>query len=123
MLFAICLTMQPIDYNRLIDAIAMVESGNNYEIRGGALQWTEATWKEEAPYMSYILAMHKPTSTILAKTRLRRFSATLISKGVDPSPYSLALLWRYGLKGGMEKITLNERNDYATRVENIYESP
>ena len=121
MLLAIAMTLAPINYDRLIESLAAVESGNNYEIRGGGLQWTERTWKEEAPHMVYTLAMHKPTSTILAKNRLHRFAAHFIRDGIEPTAYALALSWRFGYEGAKAKLTLLEANDYATRVNNLYE--
>ena len=120
MLLAIAMTLAPINYAALLSSIAQVE-GNNWEIRGGGLQWTPDAWNEETKFMSFTLAMHKPTAMILASIRLHRMAARLNSEGIHPTPYSLALTWHYGYDGAKERLTLLEANDYGTRVQNLYD--
>ena len=115
------MTLAPINYAALLHSIAQVESGNNWDIRGGALQWTETAWKEETKCMSFTLAMHKPTAMILANIRLHRMAARLNSEGIRPTAYALALTWHFGYDGAKERLTLLEKNEYGERVQNLYD--
>ena len=121
--------VQPIDYPRLLEAIAEVESGNRAHAVGrdgecGPLQFKETTWAsltnlpfDKAEYRSYAFPV--------AREYLMRARWRLLEAHFDPNPYNLALCWHLGLEGALNALILGKWTnkdvwEYPQRVCALY---
>lgn len=109
-----------IDHQRLIRAIAAVE-GNAWDSPGGGLQYTKATWYDYTR-MPYREAQKPGPSTTVAIRIIEDAVSRLQARGMKATVYLLALRWRYGFAGMIQRLTTKD-NDYASRVQNLYLDP
>lgn len=109
-----------IDHQRLIRAIAAVE-GQAWDSPGGGLQYTKATWYDYTK-MPYQKAKDKAAATTVALRILEDAMSRLTKAGAEPTVYLLALRWRYGYAGMIQRKHTTD-NDYAVRVQNLYLDP
>ena len=109
-----------IDQQRLLRAIAAVE-GNNWSIPGGGYQFTQATWYDYTG-IPYQRSNDTQSATTVALRVLEDAGSRLIKAGIEPTVYLLALRWRYGHAGMIQRQHIKD-NDYAIRVRNLYDDP
>lgn len=110
----------PVDLRALVEVIGMVEGGR-WDSPGGALCFTAAAWAEETK-LPYSLASMPTQARIIAMKRLSKFSARLVHANITPSPYLLGSAWRRGYAGALSKFIAGIPDDYAIRVQNLYEA-
>lgn len=106
------------DVPRLVRAIEAVEN-SRWDLPGGGLQWTKATWSEETKE-DYKKSQVRVFSRNLAAQRIEKFIRKLQALGIPPTPYTLALLWNRGWTGGLIRRREPTKDDYAQRVENYF---
>lgn len=109
-----------IDQQRLLRAIAAVE-GNAWNRPGGGLQFTKRTWYDYTA-IPYEKAKQTHTATTVALRILEDAMSRLTKAGAEPTVYLLALRWRYGYAGMIQRKHTTD-NDYAVRVQNLYLDP
>lgn len=100
----------------LLQAIALVETGNNPNLIGrhgerGAHQLTPAVVREVGGYCDASAARH-----------LRRLERLMEHADITPTPYRLALAWNAGLGAVQRSRIPASSRDYAERVTNTFES-
>lgn len=105
---------------RLIRCIAAVE-GNKWDAPGGGLQFTKTTWYDYTA-LPYAKAKDKETATLVAHRLLSEAGTWMERRGMEPTAYLLALCWRYGFQGMLQRKDRTDI-DYAVRVQNLYLDP
>jgi hypothetical protein len=113
------------DLDRLLSAIAQVETGSNPSAIGkhqerSAYQLTEAAWKETTD-LPWAMALNPPVAAAVARARLVSIRNGLLQEHLQPSVYNMALAWN----GGRSRVILQRWEPpkviaYAIRVENAY---
>lgn len=107
-------------------AINWVENPTNHARRGskgelGPYQFRAETWRmhTKKPFSYAVVREHADEVAILHYEWIKR---GLISAGVDPSPFNIAMAWNSGLgsvlNGRVPTVTYN----YAERVQNLVEA-
>lgn len=105
-----------IDLDRLIDCIGMVE-GNPWTRPGGLYGFTKATWRDFSS-LPYGWAQNPTQARKTARKALLGAIQRMQAEGLTPSPYLLAVRWRWGYEGMRGR--LNRQDDYGQRVTNLY---
>jgi len=111
---------RPIDYGRLIWAIAQRESGGSWNQPGGALQFTTTLWREYSHLRPYMLAQHPAEAAVVARKVLDQYARICQKFGIPVTVEMLALSWRYGVSGAMRRLKSGKPNAYAAAVSNLY---
>jgi hypothetical protein len=113
-LFILCLSTgcssvrtSDVDWNRLINCIALVENGTPWK-PGGVLCWTKAAWEEETN-LPYEYSIDYSISRVLAISRLSRQAVSNHRTTIN----EIASLWNRGPNGP-------RTSNYGQRVANLY---
>ncbi len=122
---------EPVDYKRLMRAIAQVETGTRDTTKpckkvgkGGersAWQMKKAVWSAytKAPFSE--ASKDAALADLVASLHLRRIALELEGNRITPSAWAIALTWNAGLSRVLESKTLRvSHGDYAERVNNLY---
>jgi hypothetical protein len=106
-----------------LEAIHQLENPNDTAQPGrcgelGAYQFREQTWKMHtvAPFSR---ALDRRSSDAVAVKHYEWIKAELARRGVEVSPYTIALAWNGGLGAAVEPGPPASAVDYATRVANL----
>jgi hypothetical protein len=110
---------KPLDYSKLLRCIEAVE-GNPWWRPGGRYGFTQGTWYDfsRQPYRN---AQKPERAKEVALDVLLDTVRRLTNDQLQPSPYLLAMRWRWGYQGMIYR--LHRHDDYATRVSNLYHDP
>ena len=108
----------PTELPRVVDAIEMAEN-SPWESPGGALQFTERTWKEETD-LPYFCAKNPMIAKVVAMRRLSKHCAALEAMKIEPTAYLLGCMWNKGFVGALRLRRLNQKCSYGERVENLF---
>lgn len=113
------------DADRLLDAIACVETGRNDNAVGAhgeisRFQLLPATW-ESMTDIHPDKARNYRVAHGVALLYLRTLAMDLRRDGYQVTPYLLALCWKCGVSGAiLRSFQPKEAKDYAQRVSNLY---
>lgn len=132
-------TLKPIVQSRssalevglLLRAIAEVETGNNDSLVGkhgerSRYQIRQDVWQQHMAF-SHAKYCHGGNAELCAHLHLRWLDSSLV--GTSPMlekemrPYCLAWCWHGGLSSWLNKTRSIKLSNYATRVQNLYDSP
>jgi len=102
--------------DQLIDCIGMVE-GNPWSRPGGLYGFTKATWSDYSDY-PYSWSQKPEIARKIARRAISDSIERLTSAGIQPTPYLIAVRWRWGYAGMMKRM--NTQDDYGQRVTNLY---
>ena len=105
-----------IHVDKLIDCIGMVE-GNPWSRPGGLYGFTRATWSDYSGY-PYSWSQKPDIARKIARRAVSDSIQRLTSAGIQPTPYLIAVRWRWGYAGMMKRM--NTQDDYGQRVTNLY---
>ena len=105
-----------IHVDKLIDCIGMVE-GNPWSRPGGLYGFTRATWSDYSGY-PYSWSQKPDIARKIARRAISDSIQRLTSAGIQPTPYLIAVRWRWGYEGMMKRM--NTQDDYGQRVTNLY---
>ena len=108
-----------IDQHKLLSAIGAVE-GNPWKRPGGLYGYTPATWAQYST-LPYRHAQNPVKAKETAFLIILETCHRLERDGIRPTPYLIALRWRWGYEG--MKKRLKTQSDYAKRVTNLYLDP
>ena len=126
---AIVFRATPLYFDRFLNALAEVESGNDWTKIGSkgertAYQFTRATWNQHARGVPFELSA-EPQFRSYAEKMAREHLAYLVLKLTDRNltitPERLATVWRFGLNGGIKLILQDKTPDSSQRVRNLYD--
>lgn len=112
-----------IDSERLLAAIAMVETGNDNSKLGkwgerSAWQFGKPTWRQYTTEPFHRASTDRLLSKRIADRHYQYLSTWLQRRKIAVTVRTLAAAWRYGEKWAL----LLQDSDYAERVENLYKS-
>jgi len=106
-----------------LEAIHQLENPMNSEEPGqcgelGPYQFREDTWKmyTRAPFSR---ALDRHSSDAVAIRHYDWIKAELVRRGVEPSPYRVALAWNGGIGAAVDKHPPAAAVDYASRAANL----
>lgn len=105
-----------IQVDKLIDCIGMVE-GNPWTRPGGLYGFTKATWSDFSGY-PYSWSQKPDVARKIARRAIYDSIQRLTSAGIEPTPYLIAVRWRWGHQGMIKRM--NNHDDYGQRVSNLY---
>lgn len=114
---------EPINWNKLVDAIATVENtpGRGKHGERSPWQFTYAVW---ALHTSVSFS-YADVGSVLARAEQRRVAishAQFIATSIDnPTPYRIALAWNAGIAAVLHNRFTDASAEYAKRVRNVYE--
>ena len=86
----------------------------------GPYQFRERTWRmhTQEPFLK---ALDRNTSEEVAIRHYEWIKAELSRRGLDPSPYNIALVWNGGLRAATGSAAPSAARDYARRAANLSE--
>lgn len=114
-----------IDIPTFLLALSLVESGGDDLAIGkhgerSRFQITEAVWKQHTNVSFVKYAKNPGIARNVATRHVERLTPLIEKRRVEVDPVSLALAWRYGIKGMNRAKNTRPGQDYAIRVHNIY---
>jgi hypothetical protein len=120
----------PLDENKLLAAIAAVETGTTNLARPSrkvgragersAWQFTAATWRRYTRTPFAAASSDAILAHLVAQLHLRYLRLELESRGHLTSPYNIALAWNAGPRCVFTDTASIPSRDYARRVDNLY---
>lgn len=122
--------LYPIDVHRLLWAIAEVENTPNHVIGAkgerSKYQITQSVWDAHSTqpfaYASSPLNPHRQETLRVALSRIRVIRIWLTDMDVPETPRMIALAWGAGINAIVRCEVSRAKNDYADRVDNLYQS-
>lgn len=107
---------EPVDYARLISAIAQIEDGA-WGKPGGACNISYAAWSDSSP-LSYVASADRETAMPVYFRHLDKLSKQLRAAGVAVNAQTLGTAWRWGITGARRR---HWESDQGGRTRNLYE--
>lgn len=114
---------EPINWNKLADAIATVENtpGRGKHGERSPWQFTHAVWALHSG-MSFSYADVESVQARAEQRRVAIAHAQYIATSIDnPTPYRIALAWNAGIAAVLHNTFSDASVGYAKRVRNVYE--
>ena len=109
-----------IDLDRLVRAIAHVETGTTWVREGGALNISITDWREFAHLRPYALAQHEAEAMIVAKVMIDSAFEAFLRWRVVPTVPLLAQAWQSGVSEAMRRGKENRWSLFAAEVWDQY---
>ena len=110
---------EPIDVERMIEAICQIEGGS-WSAVGGAGCLSYIAWEQHRPNLSYQLSASKEHAMPVYREHLHWLIFNLPRNRIKVTPASLYTCWRYGLDGGIKRLRSGIPAQ-AVRCQNLYE--
>ena len=118
-LLAVLPAMTPkLDHDRLLRVIASVEGGKAGDL-GGSMHLSYSSWTQHTKH-PYQLSKTESYARNIASIHLSWLIRSLKDIGIEPSAHNLGVAWRRGLSRAQE---LHFKDEYGTRIENLYLDP
>lgn len=116
------------DSGRMLDAIAAVETGNDYRKVGRAgevtaFQIMPRYWHLHTSAPITRGSTDESLGRLVASRHLAQLRRELIGFRLAVTPYNLALAWRAGSPAVAHKKATPHQRDHAQRIVNLYEKP
>lgn len=124
-------SVRAIDENKLLRALAEIESGNQDDAIGpcgeiSAYQLMKYNWRKHTS-LPYSYASNRVIAREVARKHLRAVKADMLAARPDMTdemlnnPFLLGIAWKYGPRG-IKPLT-DAKIDYGSRVSNLYGDP
>ncbi len=127
LLLVIPASAEPLDIERFLSALRMVETGNH--VRDGAhgergpWQVTAAVWSMHMPETSFAEARQEGVARACAAKHVALLCSQLRESGCDDNAFNIALAWNAGLARTLAGRAPLSSYDHALRVWNLYLGP
>jgi hypothetical protein len=110
----------PQNLGGVVEAIIMAEN-SPWSSPGGALQFTERTWREETS-LPYSYAQKPEVAKTIARQRLVKHARALEALHIDATAYLLGSMWNRGFVGALALRKQHQKCPYGERVQNLFEA-
>lgn len=106
---------EPVDYARLISAIAQIEQGE-WGKPGGTCNISYSAWTDASP-LSYVASANREAAMPVYFRHLDKLSTQLRAAGVAVNAQTLGTAWRWGFTGARRRHFVSDQGE---RTRNLY---